>query len=346
MNGNQQNVSENERRAEEAERETFRTETVLPVLDSIKKNLDDLYGVYEKTIPTNAINRLDYVMIDGRSARSYINDYIDSGYKEFDDDELLALLPDMIVSAQLQGKRVTAALPNGNRPFESSQTEPFPQFLGNLEENTLSRMREYCVPGKIPVSSGLSPDAAREAEKESLSLLEKHSALSMPDLYNTDVSFFKQDIMRGVRTDVRWNPDGTKTNRDLLKEAENSDINIRLSRNSFTTHVIALMMSEGVSPEVIFDPDRGADLREAAGKRVYELCRNRDTAELMRINVNGAIAIENHIEKGVKDIDYSDINARRSPENNGPFHCSFHFVRFTALFQTVQRESTQRHKSQ
>lgn len=314
MNGNQQNANEYGQNAEASEKEAFRAGTVRPILDSITKQLDDLYGVYEKAIPTDAVNRLDYVMIDGRSARTYINEYLESREKQLDNSEKAALLPDMIVSAQLQGKRVTAALPDGNRPFESSQTEPFPQFLGNLEENTLSRMREYCVPGEIPVSSGLSPEAAREAEKESFSLLEKHSALSMTDLYNTDVSFFKQDIMRGVRADARWNPDGTKTNRDLLKEAENSDINIRLSRNSFTTHVIALMMSEGVSPEVIFDPDRGADLREAAGKRVYELCRNKDAAELMRINVNGALAIEKCIEKGVKNIDYSDINARRSPE--------------------------------
>ena len=309
-----QNARAYEQNAENARRDAFRTETVLPILDSVKKHLDGLYGAYEKAIPTDAVNRLDYVMIDGRSARSYINEYLESGEKQLDDNEKAALLPDMIVSAQLQGKRVTAALPDGNRPFESSRTEALPQFLGDLGETALSQMRKYCVPGEVPVSSGLTAEEALKEEKESLSLLEKHSALSMTDLYNTDVSFFKQDIMRGVRADARWNPDGSKTNRELLLEAENNDIKLRLSRNSFTTHVIALMMSEGVSPEIIFDPDRGADLREAAGKKVYELCRNKDAAELMRINVNGAIAIGSYIEKGVKNIDYSDVNARRSPE--------------------------------
>lgn len=276
--------------------------------------------------------RLEYVFIDGKPLRSYILDY-QAKSRDFDvmsmeENDKRALAPEMILNALIHGQHVYWAIPEERTgAFLSDNVKKFeaPESLADfLKDEAEVHDMEQVLKGSVPIETGLSEFASDNLLTDTADLLEKRSSTDLPD-------YMREDFLRDVLADPLYNPQGapgadpangpSKTVQDLLNEINDPVFNFSVARATFVNHGICMLMNEGIAPERIFDEGpEGQALRARAGKKLYEICVNKNVEEMLKINIQGSQLIERLVEDGIRTVDYSNAEEILGEKNRMLYH--------------------------
>ena len=274
-------------------------------LDTLTAQMDALYDRYE----SSHITRLDYVFIDGEPISSYFARYADDTDTSYRMDQRKNMVPALILSAQLQGRRVTAArLDEVEGLFRADQIEEIPMpeacraALGNSK--IAEQFRENALNTPMPIVSNRTREEADAEQARNSALLERRTVIDRGLQFNNNNVFLVKDLMRSI-------PNTDENGRviepqELLAGIGSSYTGISFQRYALTSHAVGLMVSRGISPDTIFDPQSGAEDRADAGRTVYDLARAKNIEEIIRINLEASQAIGDLLEKELSQLDLSD----------------------------------------
>ena len=290
------------------------TEYIPDLLAEIKGRLDTAFGRFEKDIIKDQVNRIDYVLIDGHPLTKYIADALEANGGDMTFTQKIEQAPAMILNALVQGKRVSWCVPDARTgAFKADQLQTFapPADLENyLESPEIKHEMLVDLGGRAMPAVNLADNNQIEAEEaETVQLLEQRSKFSLDMVNTSNEGFLKQDFLRDIKN---ANPD--KSIQEILDDIHGpKDLNITMDREAFVNHAVAMLILEGADPEIIYDPERGADLRADAGRRLYQMCKDKDIDAIMNINLAFAQKAETVIENELKKLDLTDEKVISSP---------------------------------
>ena len=317
------------------------------LISEISAKLDTIYGRTEET-SRNDFSRFDYVMIEGRTLRSimeeeYLKDWKkpDGTYdldrseigKKFNKNaipEMKKRMAQIILKAQMDGLSVKYA-----------ELEPADGMIVRDLANPANFLRTLEAPEllKKPQEVGYM-DALRRItnQKVQLDLAAGDGAAKIKKIAECaqgmeTLNFSTHCITIGVTGQkMRWQLLGKwaekqgKSVGDALKGLSTAR-GFSTDRSCIPSHAIADLLAKGYSIKDIFNPDKLIEEKAEAGENaVQQYLDGKDRNDfqwMAKVNLKASRIILNAIDEGMKNVDFSDNASLFSKENEELFTMAY-----------------------